>query len=79
MKKVSHTCNDCGFPTHCSEEHYLQGKGEHEEYCGRLREVNEDEHDLRSGRVLGEFELPGESVGLLRVDFLEGSGKKTAG
>jgi hypothetical protein len=27
-----------------------------------LREANEDEHDLRSGRRLREFELPGLST-----------------
>ncbi len=33
---------------------------EHYRYCGRLREVNEDDHDLRSGRKIKEFEMPGE-------------------
>ncbi|KAF7793095.1 hypothetical protein EIP86_004202 [Pleurotus ostreatoroseus] len=51
-------CPDCGWPTHCSEEHWKEDE-EHRKYCGRLREVNEDEHDLRSGRRLREFELPG--------------------
>ncbi|GLB35090.1 putative zinc-finger of mitochondrial splicing suppressor 51 [Lyophyllum shimeji] len=32
---------------------------EHRKYCSRLREANEDEHDLRIGRRLREFELPG--------------------
>lgn len=58
-KKVEHTCPDCGFPTHCSEEHWQEDKANHAEYCDRLREINEDEHDLRSGRVLEEFEMPG--------------------
>lgn len=49
-----------GWPTHCSEEHYLADE-EHHKYVDRLREANEDEHDLRSGRVLAEFEnLPGQ-------------------
>ncbi|CED82842.1 hypothetical protein [Phaffia rhodozyma] len=48
-----------GWPTHCSEEHYLADE-EHGKYVDRLREANEDEHDLRSGRYLAEFEnLPG--------------------
>ncbi len=55
---VKFECPDCGWPTHCSEEHWQQDL-EHKKYCGRLREVNEDEHDLRSGRRLREFELPG--------------------
>ncbi len=57
-KAVSFECPDCGFPTHCSEEHWKEDE-EHKKYCSLLREVNEDEHDLRSGRRLREFELPG--------------------
>lgn len=54
-------CPGCGFPTHASEARYLEGKAEHDEVCPRLREVNEDEHDIRSGRRVSEFEnLPGE-------------------
>ncbi|KAF9583071.1 translational activator for mitochondrial COX1 [Lunasporangiospora selenospora] len=52
-------CPDCGYPTHCSEEHYHMDKENHKHVCGTLREVNEDEHDLRSGRHLKEFEFPG--------------------
>ncbi|KAI8871738.1 hypothetical protein GQ42DRAFT_90133 [Ramicandelaber brevisporus] len=53
-------CPDCGYPTHCSEEHYLQDRDNHRESgtCRRLREANTDEHDLRSGRVMAEFEFP---------------------
>ncbi|EJU05461.1 hypothetical protein DACRYDRAFT_19948 [Dacryopinax primogenitus] len=58
-KTVTYDCLDCGWPTHCSEEHHAQDL-DHAKYCGRLREVNEDEHDLRSGRQMWEFELPGE-------------------
>lgn len=58
-KKVSHSCPDCGFPTHCSHEHWQADREAHAEYCGRLREINEDEHDLRSGRPLEEFAMPG--------------------
>ncbi|KAJ3977662.1 zinc-finger of mitochondrial splicing suppressor 51-domain-containing protein [Lentinula raphanica] len=58
VKNVSFECPDCGWPTHCSEEHWKADK-EHEKYCSRLREANEDEHDLRSGRRMPEFELPG--------------------
>jgi hypothetical protein len=32
----------------------------HKHVCGVLREVNEDEHDLRSGRRMKEFEFPGK-------------------
>ncbi|KAK0458441.1 zinc-finger of mitochondrial splicing suppressor 51-domain-containing protein [Desarmillaria tabescens] len=57
-KTVQFECPDCGWPTHCSEEHWKEDK-EHEKYCSRLREANEDEHDLRSGRKMWEFEMPG--------------------
>ncbi|KAJ9118199.1 hypothetical protein QFC22_004103 [Naganishia vaughanmartiniae] len=59
VAKVSFTCPDCGFPTHSSEAHWTADKTAHEEYCARLRQVNEDEHDLFSARVKSEFELPG--------------------
>ncbi|KAJ1951100.1 translational activator for mitochondrial COX1 [Linderina macrospora] len=51
-------CPDCGYPTHCSEKHWTSDKQHHAEHCGYLREANEDEHDLRSGRTLREFEFP---------------------
>ncbi|KAF9233935.1 zinc-finger of mitochondrial splicing suppressor 51-domain-containing protein [Melanogaster broomeanus] len=55
---VKFDCPDCGWPTHCSREHWEIDEA-HAKYCSRLREVNEDEHDLRSGRKMYEFELPG--------------------
>ncbi|KAF9281731.1 translational activator for mitochondrial COX1 [Mortierella alpina] len=58
-KAPKHECPDCGYPTHCSEEHYNMDKEHHKHVCGTLREVNEDEHDLRSGRRMKEFEFPG--------------------
>lgn len=59
-KSVKHECHDCGWPTHCSYEHWLLDN-DHAKYCTRLREVNEDDHDLRSGRMVHEFEMPGRS------------------
>lgn len=59
-RAVKFECPDCGWPTHCTQEHW-EADEEHKKYCSRLREVNEDEHDLRSGRKLREFELPGAS------------------
>jgi splicing suppressor protein 51 len=58
-KKPSFTCPDCGFPTHCSREHWELDREAHQKVCKELRQVNEDEHDLRSGRRLLEFEYPG--------------------
>ena len=55
---IAFECPDCGWPTHCTEDHW-RADNDHAKYCSRLREVNEDEHDLRSGRRLREFELPG--------------------
>lgn len=57
-RPVQFECPDCGWPTHSTEEHWKADK-EHSKYCSRLREANEDEHYLRSGRELQEFVLPG--------------------
>ncbi|RDX56602.1 hypothetical protein OH76DRAFT_1395721 [Lentinus brumalis] len=67
-KTVAFECPDCGWPTHCSEEHW-EADHEHQKYCARLREVNEDEHDLRSGRRMREFELPGEQDSEAAISF----------
>jgi len=58
-QNVKHECPDCGWPTHCTEEHWEQDT-DHAKYCTRLREVNEDDHDLQSGRRVEEFSMPGE-------------------
>lgn len=58
---VEFECPDCGWPTHSTEAHW-QSDRQHSKYCSRLREANEDEHDLRSGRRLREFELPGKYI-----------------
>jgi splicing suppressor protein 51 len=55
---VKFECPDCGWPTHCTGEHW-EADEEHSKYCSRLREVNEDDHDLRRGRRMREFEMPG--------------------
>lgn len=68
VKKVAFECPDCGWPTHCSEEHWHADE-EHQRCCGRLREVNEDEHDLRSGRKVTEFEMPGACCVLNALEF----------
>jgi splicing suppressor protein 51 len=58
-KLVQFESPDCGWPTHYSEKEYLEDT-EHGKYAPRLREANEDEHDLRSGREMSEFQLPGQ-------------------
>lgn len=37
--------------------------------CETLKEANEDEHDLRSGRFFPEFEYPGEQMEEQLVNF----------
>jgi mitochondrial splicing suppressor protein 51 len=53
-----YTCPNCGFPTHCSEKHYEMDLERHErESCDTLRQINEDLHDMQSGRQFPEFTL----------------------
>ena len=52
-------CPDCGFPTHCSHVHHSQDLEAHQPHCRILCECNMDEHDLRSGREMVEFQFPG--------------------
>jgi len=46
----------------CSEEHWADDYEAHLEICDTLREINEDDHDLRSGRFFPEFEYPGDQM-----------------
>lgn len=46
----------------CSEEHYVSDYESHLEICDTLRQINEDDHDLLSGRLFPEFEYPGPQV-----------------
>ncbi|KAH7328517.1 PXA domain-containing protein [Stachybotrys elegans] len=55
---VDFECPDCGFPVYCSKEHWMDHYEEHLEICDTLRQINEDDHDLRSGRVFQEGNLP---------------------
>ena len=55
---VDFECPDCGFPVYCSKEHWMDHYQEHLEVCDTLRQINEDDHDLRSGRVFQEGNLP---------------------
>ena len=55
---VRFECPDCGIPVYCSEDHWADDYETHMELCDQLREVNEDDHDLRSGRTFPEFEYP---------------------
>lgn len=55
---VNFECPDCGLPVYCCEEHWQDDYEKHLEICDTLRQVNEDDHDLRSGRVFTEAILP---------------------
>lgn len=59
---VNFECPDCGIPVSCSEEHWADDYESHLEICDQLREINEDDHDLRSGRFFPEFEYPGDQI-----------------
>ena len=59
---VRFECPDCGIPVSCSEEHWADDYEAHLEICDTLREINEDDHDLRSGRFFPEFEYPGDQI-----------------
>jgi splicing suppressor protein 51 len=61
-KHVDFECPDCGIPVSCSEEHWADDYEAHLEICDQLREINEDDHDLRSGRFFPEFEYPPDQV-----------------
>ncbi|CCJ29332.1 unnamed protein product [Pneumocystis jirovecii] len=50
-------CPNCGYPTHNSEIEW-KIDNQHKKICKKLREANEDEHDLHSRRELYEFALP---------------------
>ena len=56
---VRFECPDCGVPVACSEEHWADDYEAHMEICDTLREINEDDHDLRSGRFFNEFKMVG--------------------
>ncbi|RDA83013.1 hypothetical protein CP532_4388 [Ophiocordyceps camponoti-leonardi (nom. inval.)] len=55
---VDFECPDCGLPVYCSKEHWMDHYDEHLKICDTLRQINEDDHDLRSGRVFHEANLP---------------------
>ncbi|KAL6720381.1 translational activator for mitochondrial COX1 [Lecanora helva] len=59
---VRFECPDCGLPVSCTEEHWADDYESHMEICDRLRQTNEDDHDLRSGRFFPEFEYPGPQM-----------------
>ena len=59
---VDFECPDCGVPVYCSKEHWEDDYEKHLEVCDTLRQINEDDHDLRSGRIFPEFEYAGPQM-----------------
>lgn len=58
---VDFECPDCGIPVYCCEEHWADDYEAHLEVCDVLRQINEDDHDLHSGRFFKEFQFgPGQ-------------------
>ncbi|KXT17416.1 hypothetical protein AC579_5709 [Pseudocercospora musae] len=66
---VRYECPDCGIPVACSEEHFASDYESHLEICDLLREINEDDHDLHSGRFFPEFEYPGPQMEEAQVNM----------
>ncbi|KAI0405684.1 putative mRNA processing protein [Xylaria palmicola] len=59
---VDFECPDCGIPVYCSERHWAEDYEAHLQTCDTLRQINEDDHDLRSGRFFPEFEYAGPQM-----------------
>jgi splicing suppressor protein 51 len=59
---VHYECPDCGIPVSCSEEHFVDDYESHLEICHILRQINEDDHDLVSGRFFAEYDYPGAQI-----------------
>ncbi|KAM7192534.1 Zinc-finger of mitochondrial splicing suppressor 51 domain containing protein [Rhypophila sp. PSN 637] len=59
---VDFECPDCGIPVYCSKEHWADDYEAHLQICDTLRQINEDDHDLRSGREFPEFEYAGQQI-----------------
>ena len=66
---VNFECPDCGIATYCCEEHWADDFEAHLEICDTLRQINEDDHDLRSGRWFPEFEYPGPQLDEILVNM----------
>ena len=66
---VHFECPDCGIPVYCSEEHWADDYENHLEICDTLRQINEDDHDLQSGRYFPEFNYPGPQIDEILVNM----------
>jgi splicing suppressor protein 51 len=68
-KHVNFECPDCGVPVYCCEEHWADDYEAHLEICDTLKQINEDDHDLRSGRVFEEFRMAEEQMEEILVNM----------
>jgi len=66
---VKHECPDCGIPITCTPDHFADDYASHLEICDTLRQINEDDHDLLSGRFFPEFEYPGPQIDEAQVNL----------
>jgi splicing suppressor protein 51 len=66
---VKFECPDCGIPTYCCEEHWMDDYEAHLEICDSLKQINEDDHDLHSARTFDEFEYPSGQMEELLVNM----------
>ena len=67
---VKFECPDCGVPVACCEEHWADDYEMHLEFCDVLRQINEDDHDLLSGRYFEEFHYPPEGLPEALINFM---------
>lgn len=67
---VRYECPDCGIPVSCSLEHFASDYENHLLLCDTLRQINEDDHDLVSGRMFPEFEMPGPQLDEAQVNMM---------
>ncbi len=66
---VRYECPDCGIPVSCCEEHFASDYESHIQICDTLKQINEDDHDLVSGRFFPEFQYPSSQIEEAQVNM----------
>ena len=67
---VDFECPDCGLPVYCSKDHWMDHYDAHLEVCDTLRQINEDDHHVKSQRVFREGMMPGRQIDEAVVNML---------
>jgi mitochondrial splicing suppressor protein 51 len=67
---VKFECQYCGIPVSCSEDHWAEDYEYHMNFCETLRQTNEDDHDMRSGRQFDEFQMPYQGIEEQMINFM---------